>query len=255
MANLKVNNADGSAKYLKASGAGTDLDPHIPEQKVNQGDAGSTAWLVETEVQGDYDTSGGTQNLSMIGLALPASGGPVPGGTATNPLRVDPTGTTTQPVAGDVAHDAADSGNPVKVGAVARTTNPTAVADADRVNLRANKLGDLIVLKNAPRELKVRNTVSIAGTGETTILAAGAASVYHDLTHLTITNGSASATVVTLRDATGGSAVDKYSIAANGGITINFSDPATQATAANNWTLQSSVACNLEVNVKGFKTL
>jgi hypothetical protein len=37
-------------------------------------------------------------------------------------------------VAGDVAHDAADSGNPIKVGFKAASALPTAVADADRAN-------------------------------------------------------------------------------------------------------------------------
>ena len=58
---------------------------------------------IQTEVQLDYDTSAGTQNLSLHGIALPASGGAVAGGTAANPLKVDPTGTTTQPISGTVA--------------------------------------------------------------------------------------------------------------------------------------------------------
>lgn len=48
--------------------------------------------------EADYDTGAGTVNQVMFGVALPASGGPVAGGTSTNPLRVDPTGSTTQPV-------------------------------------------------------------------------------------------------------------------------------------------------------------
>ncbi|RMG70854.1 MAG: hypothetical protein D6711_16440, partial [Chloroflexi bacterium] len=35
-------------------------------------------------------------------IALPSSGGAVAGGTSTNPIRIDPTGTTTQPVSGTV---------------------------------------------------------------------------------------------------------------------------------------------------------
>ena len=37
-------------------------------------------------------------------------------------------------VAGDIAHDAADSGNPVKIGGKAASSAPTAVTAADRVN-------------------------------------------------------------------------------------------------------------------------
>ncbi len=50
----------------------------------------------------DLDTAGGTEYDLGISLRLPGSGGSVAGGTATNPLRTDPTGTTTQPVSGTV---------------------------------------------------------------------------------------------------------------------------------------------------------
>jgi len=54
----------------------------------------------------DYDTGAGTDTVTMMGLALPASGGAVQGGTATNPVRTDPTGTTTQPISGTVTANA-----------------------------------------------------------------------------------------------------------------------------------------------------
>ena len=43
----------------------------------------------------------------------------------------------------DVAHDATDSGAPVKIGGQARTSFPTAVANADRVNATFNTLGQM----------------------------------------------------------------------------------------------------------------
>lgn len=46
----------------------------------------------------DYDSAGTTQDMPIMGLALPGSGGAVAGGTFTNPIRIDPTGTTVQPV-------------------------------------------------------------------------------------------------------------------------------------------------------------
>lgn len=60
----------------------------------------------QSNVTLDYDTGAGTQNLTIFGIALPANGGAVAGGTATNPLRIDPTGTTTQPVNGTVTANA-----------------------------------------------------------------------------------------------------------------------------------------------------
>ena len=49
---------------------------------------------------------------------------------ATQPVSIAATVT----VAGDVAHDAIDSGNPVKIGGYARGSAPAAVVNADRVN-------------------------------------------------------------------------------------------------------------------------
>jgi hypothetical protein len=50
----------------------------------------------------DGDTGAGTQYVSGSILRKSASGGTVEAGTSTDPLRVDPTGTTTQPVSGTV---------------------------------------------------------------------------------------------------------------------------------------------------------
>jgi hypothetical protein len=70
--------------------------------------------------------------------------------TASKALKVDGSGVTqpvsgtvTADVAGDVAHDAVDSGDPVKIGAkaVAHQTAPTAVAAGDRTDLYANRHG------------------------------------------------------------------------------------------------------------------
>lgn len=47
------------------------------------------------------------------------------------------------PVVGNVAHDAADSGAPVKIGGIAETGTRTAVADADRVDAHFDELGKM----------------------------------------------------------------------------------------------------------------
>jgi uncharacterized phage-associated protein len=58
--------------------------------------------------------------------------------------RVDPSGTTSQPVVGNVASGAADSGNPVKIGGVFNTTQPT-VANGQRVDIQSTNRGAQIV--------------------------------------------------------------------------------------------------------------
>jgi hypothetical protein len=67
---------------------------------------GATTNAGATAKTSDYDTGAGTDTVTSFGIALPASGGAVQGGTATNPVRTDPTGTTTQPVSGTVTANA-----------------------------------------------------------------------------------------------------------------------------------------------------
>lgn len=83
MATVKFKDADNNDVYFYVdSGAGTLGDPYI---------LGSAVL--------DYDTDGGgTDNIKVVGLGLPGSGGVVAGGTSTDPIRTDPTGTTAQPV-------------------------------------------------------------------------------------------------------------------------------------------------------------
>jgi hypothetical protein len=46
----------------------------------------------------DFDTGAGTDSVVALGLLLPGAGGAVIGGTSSNPIRIDPTGTTAQPI-------------------------------------------------------------------------------------------------------------------------------------------------------------
>lgn len=81
--------ADSTAAIAGDATNGLDVD-------VTRLPSGSQA--AATAKTSDYDTGAGTDTVLMQGIALPASGGAVQGGTATNPVRTDPTGTTTQPV-------------------------------------------------------------------------------------------------------------------------------------------------------------
>ena len=161
------------------------------------------------------------------------------------------------PIAGDIANDAADSGNPVKIGGVARTTNPTAVADGDRVDAMFDKLKKQVMILNGPRELDVDATTTItASTTETTILAAGAAGVFHDLTVLWVANTSATDVRVDFRSATAGSV--RFSLYCPAGNTVGvvLPQPIRQAAAANNWTAQSSASVtDLRIYVAAIKVL
>lgn len=145
--------------------------------------------------------------------------------------------------AGVAAHGAAVSGNPILNGAEARTTNPTAVTSGQVARTIADKLGRLLSGGWAPRELRPTNAITLTSTTETTLLAAGGAGIFRDLTALILTNTSATGVRVDFRDATAGAV--RFSVyvpptdtrgVSLGGVAI------PQTTANNNWTAQLSAA-------------
>ena len=145
-------------------------------------------------------------------------------------------------VVGSIAHDTGDSGNPVKIGAYATNANRTRVANADRVDLIADLAGRIVTTPFQVRELVTRGSaVTLTTTSETTILAA-AASTYHDLIWLMLTNTSSTAVRVDIRDTTTGTVQFSVALAANGGAVICPPAPITQTTANTNWTAQLSGA-------------
>lgn len=97
----------------------------------------------QSNITADYDTGAGTQNLTMFGFALPASGGAVPGGTSTNPIQVSLANTATNSTA-------------VKVDGSA-VTQPISIAGAPTIT--ANQGGSW--------------TVTVSGTSTTSDLADG----------------------------------------------------------------------------------
>lgn len=146
-------------------------------------------------------------------------------------------------VGGSLAHDAVESGNPVAIGGIARTANPTAVAALDRVRAWFTTLGKLVVTLGAPRELITHQHTQIASSSsETTILSAGGAGVLLDLVQLVITNQTATAVNVTIKDDTAGTTRMIIALAANGGAVLSFPRPVNQAVANKPWTATLSSA-------------
>lgn len=78
-------------------------------------------------------------------------------------------------VNGDVAHDAADSGNSIKVGhkAIAHGTNPTAVAAGDRTDSYANRAGVPFVIAGHPNIITLEVAYTAAQT-DAAIITVGA---------------------------------------------------------------------------------
>lgn len=83
--------------------------------------------------------------------------------------------TTPSPVGGAIAHDAADSGNPLLLGAhaLAHGANPTAVAAADRTRLYANRHGIPWVIGGHPNVIARGHIVADADGAQTDYALSG----------------------------------------------------------------------------------
>lgn len=192
---------------------------------------------VDTELTTkDYDTGVGTDTVAVVGILLPASGGAVAGGTSTNPIRTDPTGTTTQPVGGNVAHDAADSGSPLKAGGKAVSTVPTSVASGDRVDAYFDVTGRQVLALGYHGPMKaLSDTVANGdGTGNAEIVPAPASGNKTIIYSVAVTTDDTSLRKVSLKDGT--TTLWVVNCAAEGGgavLTIPEGMPLTAATAFN----------------------
>lgn len=158
-------------------------------------------------------------------------------------------------IVGDVNTDAPDGGTPpVKVGGVARQTNPTPVSDGDRKGFSVDDLGRQLVRPIQVRDLVFtarlqKLTGSTFGT-ETTLLAASAGN-YHDLVYLTATNDSTVAATVDLRSVTAGNVLMTFTIpttAGGGQVTIQPPVPIPQDSTGNNWTIDCADITGTNLN-------
>ena len=140
-------------------------------------------------------------------------------------------------ISGDVAHDAADAGEPVKIGlrAIAHGANPTAVAAADRTNWYANVHGIPFMI-GGHMNCKSATYITTAAQTDDNVLAAIAAGTLYGITRITITLDEATTvgvgvrlgfgtTVVPALGASGADAVDDIlvyhpGLIPGGGITI-----------------------------------
>lgn len=107
---------------------------------------------------------------------------------------------------GWVAHDAVNSGNPVKIGARAISAAYTAVASGDVADLVATLQGAQIIRPYAiPEDDWVFASAAISTVVNTTIRTAGAAGQKRYITSCQLQNAGATASVVEIRSGAGGS--------------------------------------------------
>ena len=119
----------------------------------------------------------------------------------------------------------------------------------------ATLLAKRVVLVGFARSTVVENTITVTGTGETTLLTA-VTGYFLDLTALTIANTSATGVRVDVRDATAGTVKFSFWVPANDTRGIVFQIPKPQSAVSNNWTVQASASVtDLRIYAQAVKML
>jgi hypothetical protein len=140
------------------------------------------------------DGSGVTQPVSDGGGSLTVDGTVVLGAGSAAIGMVDPRG--------NVAHDGADAGNPIKVGGRARTALPAAVTQDDRADMVTDKFGRTVMVA-VPLDALRSGTQNFTGTSAADVIAAPGASLAIVVTEVLVINAHATVgTKVTIRDGT-----------------------------------------------------
>lgn len=154
-------------------------------------------------------------------------------------------------VVGAIAHDSAVGGNPVLVGAEARSTEGTAVTAGDVSRLQADLVGKLIVRPHAIPELTVSGVASTTATTDTSVIAAQGASVRIYVTSISVANSSAVDCIIEIKDAT--TVIWRTAAPQKGGSNIVF-DPPLRLTANQALNMASlSAATTVYFSANGYK--
>lgn len=153
-----------------------------------------------------------------------------------------------------VAHDAADSGDPLKIGFRAKDalSGATAVAADDRTDGMADLDGVQIIRNGSAQGDWVSGNASNTDGTSTQVLAAGATGIKHVITDVMLTNMSATGIYVELKD---GSTVKwTFPLPANSGVSKTFTTPLKGA-AATAWNFDPSAGVStVYCSVAGYKT-
>jgi hypothetical protein len=216
------------------------------EQQVNVGNtqASTTAGQIGPLVQGAVTTAAPTYTTAQTNpLSLTTTGG----------VRVALQGNAGAAVDGAIA--AVPPANALQIAPKAASANPTAATAGNSVALFADLLGKLVVTPVAPRLLTAHQATAVAVTTETTIVTAGAAGVFNDITKIIVTTAVATAGTLTFRDVTAGGTpfIINYpnaALAPGVPLVLDFPVPLKQGTAASAWTITNSQAAAINVTVQ-----
>ncbi len=172
-----------------------------------------------------------------------------------NSITIDGT-VTASGAAGDVAHDAVDSGNPVKIGGKVVDmdgSDPGTIVSTqgDRANLACDAYGRMLVNKAHPNSWSVPATYTGAQTN-TQIKAAPGANLALYITDIVVSNGATIGNIKFVENTA--SAADKIAplyFGVNGGTTIHFTTP-IQLTVNKDFGITSVNCTTHAVTVNGY---
>jgi hypothetical protein len=200
-------------------------------------------------------TNGNHRQVVVIGD--PSTNAGVAPVDVTNGLSVNITNASLQ-AHGDVAHDGADSGNPVKIGGRARSSEIAAVASNDRTDFIADLVGKQIVLPYANPENFVSGCITSAmtGTTSTSLIAAPASGLRNYITQITVSCAHPTqGTDIIIQDGSGGTTLYVIPAAAlYGGAPITFPTPLRQPTTATAiYCANVTTGSSTKVSASGYK--
>lgn len=214
---------------------------------VQMSDTVSSVYANNPVAQGDSATALRVVQAGDVASSVSVTSitGPISQGDSTSALRVVHAGdvSVSTSTSGDTASGSADAGNPVKVGGVGRITNPTAVADGQRVNFTADKLGRQISRPVQVRDLLATAYTTISNGTETTILTA-AAGTFLDCIWMAFANTSSASQNIDIRAVSGGNIIHTIVVPANGTAGWAPMVPWPQDATGNAWTADGADVTN-----------
>jgi hypothetical protein len=164
-------------------------------------------------------------------------------------------------VSGDVAHDAVDAGEPVKVGAKAETSlkGITLVADGDRTNLHADADGVQVVKLGTTGADAISEAVSNTDGASTAFTNFSAvASTYNYVTSIAVFRTDAGATMayIDFRDGTAGAVLWRMPLPAGGGAVLSLAGMPIFKTSANTALAfdVSSALTTVYISISGYQS-
>jgi hypothetical protein len=272
--------ADTSVAVTPGSGASIDTRTEATNgnhrQVVVLGDPSTNAGVapvdasagLKVDLGADNDvtiTSGTITTVTTVGAvteitnALPAGTNAIGKLSANSGVDIGDVDVTSAIITGgSVAHDSADSGNPIKVGAKASATlsDDTMVANGDRTDATSDLDGAIITRPQFPLGDLLSERVSNTDGTSTAFTNFGAtASTRNYVTAISLFNSSGTAGYVDFRDGTAGSVLFTVAVPAGGGAVISSLNPLFRTTA--NTALAYDVSAALTtvyISISGFKS-